>query len=579
MHGLPEVEDERKTANLEAKGVWTPYTEAPLFVPPSVVSVMPVANPGKGQDFADPLTDRLLGMVLQTGDDTYTCTMFGAVASFLEDPDVLVCTHNAKVLYQWAWRRGVTVRGDIFDTQLASYLLDPLQPHTLHTLAHNYLGHFYNILDATADAEEAMRACHAVTCLRAPMREALRLKGLDALWQEEIALVPVLARMECDGICLDDGVLQAMTQRALATMRREEEFAHLLIGKEVLLTSTKQLAQRLYQELGLPRGKKTKTGYSTDSAHLRSIADMHEGIPHVLAYRKAQKMYSTYLEPLPRLRGEDNRLHCKFNQTVTQTGRLSSSGPNLQNIPIKGEEGKALRHAFVASPGNLLVCGDYSQIELRVLAHIAQDESMIRVFTDGGDLHLECACKLFDVPPGDVTGDMRRMAKIVNFSIPYGTTAVGLSGQIGSTEAFSQELVTAYLTRFPKVAAYIRDTIQQARKDGYASTLLGRRRPVPDITHPSPHVKQHAERAAINHPIQGTAADIMKRALVRLGEVLPSYGAKLLLQVHDEVVVECPEGVADTVARVVETTMAQAYVLDVPLLVEAHVGRTWGEAK
>ncbi len=435
--------------------------------------------------------------------------------------------------------------------------------------------------DLPALASSAGHVAQLIQQLVMPLREQLADYELMPLFRDvEMPLVPVLADMEALGIVVDAAYLHTLSEELAQSIRDVELKIYELAGKEFTINSPKQLQAVLFEEMKLPRGRKTKTGYSTDAETLAALAKQYEIVRHILRYRELTKLKSTYVDSLPRLAAPaDGRVHTHFNQTVTATGRLSSSDPNLQNIPIRSDEGRKIRRAFI--PGERDWCflaADYSQIELRVLAHITRDEALIEVFRRGEDLHTATACRVFGVSPEGVTREMRRMAKVVNFSIPYGTTAFGLAGQLGVTRDMAEELMHTYLQRFPGVAHYMEEIVQRARCAGYVTTLLGRRRPLPDLHAPAVTVRQAAERTAINTPIQGSAADIMKLAMLRAARELHAHdalGARLLLQVHDEVVLEAPVQTVDAVASVVRQAMRDAYPLVVPLDVTVKIGPNW----
>jgi DNA polymerase-1 len=356
-----------------------------------------------------------------------------------------------------------------------------------------------------------------------------------------------------------------------------------LAGEEFNIGSPKQLQRILFEKLGLPTGRRTKTGYSTNAEVLAELAPQHEIVAQILRYRELTKLKSTYVDALPRLvNPRTGRVHTSFNQTVTATGRLSSSEPNLQNIPIRTELGKLIRKAFVAGgPGRVLLGADYSQIELRVLAHISQDEHLLGIFATDQDLHTHTACEIFGVSPGEVSSEMRRLAKVVNFGIPYGISPQGLAQGMGVAVTEARRFMDAYFERFPGIRGYIEEIVEKARRDGFVTTVLGRRRYLPDLHAQSRQVREFAERTAINTPIQGSAADIIKLAMLlcrtRLRE--ERLQAIMTLQVHDELVFEVPEAELEATRGVVVEAMANAFPLCVPLGVEIEAGPNWGEMR
>jgi len=511
-----------------------------------------------------------------------------ALAPLLESCELNIVGHDVKALLLWLRGRGAALHGILFDTLLASYLIDPTSKHGVGDLALDFLSQNMEIPDLAAlwraGDEEALATAAGGTAqllrrLETPLRVRMDEYELMPLFRDvEMPLVTVLADMEWHGMKLDLEHLDDLAAEMGKELHQVEGEVYRLAGEEFTINSPKQLQCILFDKLKLPRGKKTKTGYSTDAETLAGLAEQHEIVRQILAYREVAKLKSTYVDALPRLVDRQHRIHTHFNQAVTATGRLSSSDPNLQNIPIRTEEGRQIRAAFIPSePEWQLLAADYSQIELRVLAHITGDSELIEVFRRGEDLHTATACRVFGVAPEAVTRDMRRMAKIVNFSIPYGTTAFGLAQQLGSSREVADELMRTYLARFPGVADYMKEIVERARREGAVTTLLKRRRPLPDLRAPSPPVRQAAERTAINTPIQGSAADIMKLAMLKLDESLRAGGlrARLLLQVHDEVVLETPVEEVDALCDLVRAAMRGAFPLIVPLEVEVKLGPNW----
>lgn len=571
-------------------------------------AIMPVG------DGSDPLRDRLVGLALSAGADLHVYvplqgappeqgSLFAddmadaqagerlqALIPLLTDAGIRKIGYDLKQAVLWLRNLEIPLHGLIFDAHLAAYLIDPTARHTLADLALDYLKvhaevpaltTLWQAGDLAALAAAAGHVVQLIRRLEGPLRNDLAEYELMPLFRDvEMPLVTVLAEMEWQGIALDTATLQRLSDELGKAIHALEIAIYQLADETFTINSPKQLQQILFEKMGLPKGRKTKTGYSTDADTLVGLAEQHEIVRKILQYRELTKLKSTYVDSLPRLvLPRSHCVHTHFNQTVTATGRLSSSDPNLQNIPIRSEEGREIRRAFIpGEAGWLLLAADYSQIELRVLAHYTQDEALIEVFRRGEDLHTATACRVFGVPPEQVTREMRRMAKVVNFSIPYGTTAFGLAGQLGSTREFAEELMQTYLKRFPGVAHYMDEVVQKARNDGYVTTLLGRRRPLPDLQAAAPTVRQAAERTAINTPIQGSAADIMKLAMLHVQRDLHQHTelhARLLLQVHDEVVLEAPAGEVDVLAALVRTAMQTALPLIVPLEVEVKVGPNW----
>jgi DNA polymerase-1 len=397
----------------------------------------------------------------------------------------------------------------------------------------------------------------------------------------ELPLIPVLARMECHGIRVDADLLGALSKELDAQMTGMMQRLYALAGGEFNLNSPKQLADILFSRLGLTPTKKTKTGFSTDEGVLTQLAAQHELPAEILAYRQLAKLKSTYVDALPLLiNPRTGRIHTTYHQAVAATGRLSSSDPNLQNIPIKGPMGPRIRAAFVADPGYVLVSADYSQIELRILAHLSRDERLIEAFATDGDVHTDTARTIFNLPPEEITPAMRRAAKTVNFGIIYGISAFGLADQLGVSQAEAKRYIDEYFAHYHGVKRFVESTIEKARADGFVTTLLGRKRPIPELASTNPAQRGFGERSAVNSPIQGSAADIIKLAMIAIHRRLDREGldARMLLQVHDELVFEVAPKDVDAVKAMVKTEMEGAYPLSVPVRVEIGVGPNWADA-
>jgi DNA polymerase-1 len=429
---------------------------------------------------------------------------------------------------------------------------------------------------AAEDADFTLRIYHR------QREELAKLNLLELCDRIEFPLLPVLVKMEEAGVSLDRAYLAEMSvllEKQLGGLIGE---IHEAAGRPFNINSTQQLAEVLFKELGLPPVRKTKTGYSTDVNVLESLAGQHPIIARLLEYRQLTKLKSTYVDALPDLINPDTgRLHTSFNQTVAATGRLSSSDPNLQNIPIRTDLGRAIRKAFIpGSAGHVLVSADYSQIELRIMAHISGDEGLRAAFLNNEDIHASTAAKVFGVAAGDVTRDMRRKAKEVNFGIMYGIGPFGLANRLEISQAEAREIISRYFERFPRVKQYIQDTIATAKRDGFVATLLGRRRFLPDINSRNQNIRGNAERQAINMPIQGTAADMIKMAMIRLDEEITKRTLKtrMLLQVHDELVCEVPRKELDAFTPLVAEVMTGALPLSVPVQVDVGSGASWLEA-
>jgi DNA polymerase-1 len=409
--------------------------------------------------------------------------------------------------------------------------------------------------------------------------EELAQQEMSRLYQEvELPLTFVLAQMERTGISLDEAILAEMGHEFDSWINQLTGEIYRLAGEEINLNSPKQLGVLLFDKLGLAKGKKTKTGYSTSAEVLEALAPEHEIVAKILDYRQLVKLKSTYIDGLRALREPRmGRVYTTFNQAITATGRLSSTEPNLQNIPIRMEEGRRIRRAFLPSDGKMLLSADYSQIELRVLAHLAGDAGLIEAFRANQDIHTRTAAEVFGVSMESVTPQMRRAAKAVNFGIIYGISDFGLSRDIGISRAEAKEYIANYFARYPQVKAYLDRTVEQARAKGYVTTILNRRRYLPDIHSRNYHLRSFAERAAMNSPIQGSAADIMKLAMLKVENALQeqAFDAFLLLQVHDELILEVAQKQVKEVGRLVKKMMCEAYALQVPLKVDLQMGANW----
>ena len=397
----------------------------------------------------------------------------------------------------------------------------------------------------------------------------------------EMPLVPILAAMERVGIRVDCDELAHLSGELAARIAELEATLADTAGYTFNVGSTQQLAAFLYDHLGLAAGRRTKTGRSTDADSLESLRTEHPIVDVVLEWRQLTKLKSTYVDALPLLCAADNRVHTSFNQAVAATGRLSSADPNLQNVPVRTSWGQRIRHAFIADPGQVLVSADYSQIELRVLAHATREEELIASFARGEDIHRRTAAEVYDVPPEEVTPDQRRIAKVVNFGVVYGLSDFGLARDTGMDVEIAHEFITKYFDSFPAVTQYLERTHMHAREWGWVETFLGRRRHLPDIRAANRQLRGAAERMAVNMPIQGAAADIMKLAMIRCDTALREAGvrSRLLLQVHDELVLETPEDELERVVPLLREAMSGAAELVVPLVVDVKVGQNWQAMK
>ncbi len=486
-----------------------------------------------------------------------------------------VCTDwktlRSKTL-EWGWKPGQVT----FDVSLADYVLDPSQSdHGIVKLAAQYLE------QAVGEADLAAQA--AAMWAMAPVLQAkLREQGMEKLYEEiEFPLCAVLSDMERTGVTVDRMALMVFGSMLTERIAAAQQTVYELAGEEFNINSTKKLGELLFEKLGLPPVKKTKTGYSTNAEVLEKLRSQHPIVDAVLDYRMLTKLSSTYAEGLLKVIGEDGRIHTTFQNMVTATGRLSSTEPNLQNIPVRRELGSEIRKMFVADDGCLLVDADYSQIELRVLAHIANDEHMQQAFLSGEDIHSVTASQVFSVPLEQVTPDMRRNAKAVNFGIVYGISAWSLSQDIGVLPEEAKAYMEAYLDNYSGVQEYMRSVVEQAREQGYVSTVYGRRRYLPELKSSNFNLRSFGERVALNTPIQGTAEDIIKLAMIQVDKALKEkkLKARLILQVHDELIVECPAEEVKAVKEILEREMQQVADMKVPLLVEAKWGGSWYDAK
>ncbi|MDE2484409.1 MAG: DNA polymerase I, partial [candidate division NC10 bacterium] len=499
--------------------------------------------------------------------------------------------HDLKRTMAALERRGVVLRGLSFDTMVASYLLDPNRSdHSLTALALEQLG-----ISPTSESEakerddrreEAMRRAaeeaHLVWQLKEVLRSRLEQSGLSPLFTTiEMPLIEVLASMEEVGFKVDADQLDELGKELEGQLSRLESRIFALAGERFNINSPKQLADVLFQRLKLQPLKRTKTGYSTNMEVLQRLAMTHELPAEVLNYRSLAKLKSTYVDVLRRLADRvSGRIHTSFNQTVTATGRLSSSEPNLQNIPVRTEIGRRIRQAFIASKGHRLLSADYSQIELRILAHLSQDQALIAAFTAGADVHRSTAAEIFGVQPEDVTAEMRRRAKVINFGIIYGMSPFGLAAELEISQEEAGLYIDRYFQIYHGVKTFIDRTVCEARELGFVSTLWGRRRAIPELKRSDQAVRQLGERLAVNTPIQGSAADLIKVAMIAIFRRLRSerLETKMILQIHDELLFEVPEAELDVAKRVATEEMERAAALCVPLKVDIGIGVNWAEA-
>jgi DNA polymerase-1 len=551
------------------------------------------------------VTADLQGLALSASDEktVFARRLFHPLAELLRSATAIKAAHDLKPALLALQRAGAAVTPPWFDTMVAAYLLNPnRRTHTLEAVALDLLGYRLGAAQAEpaespkdlfaqadvaqiGDGQKVAEAASVIRRLAPLLKERLEEQGSWRLFDEvEMPLVPVLAEIERNGFGLDVRALQALSKELERELDRMMEQIAGLAGGEFNINSPKQLAAVLFDKLGLKPIRKTKTGYSTDEDTLTQLAQQHELPAQILNYRSLSKLKSTYVDALPELvNPETGRLHTSLNQTVAATGRLSSADPNLQNIPVKGEYGLRIREAFVAAPGHVLLCADYSQIEPRILAHLSQDERLMKVFERGDDIHLATAVEIFKLPPEQITREMRRTAKTVVFGIVYGISPFGLSQNIGVSQTEAKKYIDTYFERYAGVKALMDRTIADAKEKGYTTTILGRRRPIPELQSADPTQRGFGERQAVNSPIQGSAADLIKVAMIavskRLAEDLP--GTKMILQVHDELIFETPERELEKAEQLVKSEMVNAgpcLGLSVPLKVDLGTGKNWREA-
>ena len=510
-------------------------------------------------------------------------------------PDVKKASHGVKALCRALLAEGIAPGGFVFDTEVAAYLLAPADgSYDLEKLGLTYYNHqFPKAADYLADGAFGPLADLAVSCgaitshcaligaLVDTLTQRLKELGMWELYQTvELPLCPVLAEMETEGFLVDRKALAEFGDMLSVSIQTVQKNIFDLAGEEFNINSTQQLGRILFDQLGLPPVKKTKTGYSTNADVLDKLRGSHPIIQEILDYRQLTKLKSTYVDGLGKVIGPDGRIHTCFQNTVTATGRLSSTEPNLQNIPIRTELGAQLRKMFVAPAGRVLVDADYSQIELRLLACMAGDQAMIDGFNSGEDIHRITASQVFGVPQEEVTPQMRRSAKAVNFGIVYGISPFSLSQDIGVTVAQAKEYMEKYFQHYSGVRAYMDGVVARAKADGYVTTLFARRRWVPELKSSNFNTRSFGERVALNAPIQGTAADVIKAAMIRVRDRLLAQGLKgrLVLQVHDELIVECPQEEAEAVQRLVKEEMEAVVSLPVPLVADTAAGKSWADA-
>ena len=507
------------------------------------------------------------------GQTRYRCECVGCLASLLENTDVAL--HDSKKLYKFLARAGINTSATLFDTMLAAYVIDSTQgDFSLPKLALSYLG---------ATIDENYSAEMAVYDLRSVLENKIdEINSRSLLYDIELPLSRVLAEMELCGFRIDiGGIKEYGTQLAkMADDLKERIYAY--AGEEFNIGSPKQLGEVLFEKMMLPAPKKTKTGYSTDAETLQKLMAYHPIIEEILDYRQVTKLKSTYADALAKAADSDDRVHSIFNQTGTATGRLSSSDPNLQNIPVRTELGRIFRKYFIPKNEDyVLIDADYSQIELRILAHISGDEAMIEAFRSGEDIHTMTASRVFDLPPEAVTPELRKRAKAVNFGILYGIGEFSLSEDLGISRVQAKKYIESYLAGFPSISAYLDGIKEQARRDGYVTTMFGRKRRIAELSSSNKNLQHFGERVAMNSPIQGSAADIIKIAMIKVADELKKSGidARMILQVHDELLIEAHKNDAERAYEILVRCMEHSADLLVPLDVDAHIGQNWFDAK
>jgi len=501
--------------------------------------------------------------------------------------------YGVKELHRKLLKMGITPKNWAFDAEIAAYLLAPTDnAYPIERLSEQYLGYSIEsdedesgqlslLSDVSGDKQSENRV-EAIYALRPVLSEKLEENGLIKLFDEiEMPLCAVLAEMEQAGFLVDKSALKAFGEMLKAGIEVSEQEIFAMAGEKFNINSPKQLGNILFEKLMLPAPKKTKTGYSTSAEVLEKLMGKHPIIEHILNYRQLSKLKSTYADGLTAVIASDGRIHTSFQMTVTATGRLSSTEPNLQNIPVRTELGGEIRKMFIAPEGKVLVDADYSQIELRLLAHISGDEAMRNAFITGEDIHAVTASQVFDVPLSEVTKLQRSHAKAVNFGIVYGISAFSLSQDIKVSVSEAKQYMESYLEKYSGVRDYMQKIVEKAKADGFVATEYGRRRALPELKSSNFNLRSFGERVALNMPIQGTAADIMKIAMIRVHKALKEakLEAKLILQVHDELIVECPENEAEQVMEILVREMSSAASLSIPLTAEAKIGKSWYEAK
>jgi DNA polymerase-1 len=561
---------------------------------------------------SNPMTDSLVGLALSLEEEhsfyipvshTYPEVppqikkedLVKVLSPIFRDGKISKIGHNIKYGIIMLEGESISVEGTLFDTMIASYLLNPNKPnHNLEEVALEYLSRrkktSTEVLGkkgsfAEVPVEEAASYAADNVGLSLELREILfnRLKeeSLENVYIDiDMPLIYVLADMEEVGVKIDTKMLNYISKELERELDGIQRRIYFLAGEEFNINSPKQLSRVLFQSLGFQPTKKTKTGFSTELSVLEELAEFHELPQEVLNYRSMNKLKTTYVDALPQLVNlKTGRIHTSFNQTATATGRLSSSDPNLQNIPIRGDWGRRIRESFITEEGNILLSADYSQVELRILAHLSQDVGLLEAFSNDLDIHARTASELFGIPVDKVTPDMRRIAKTVNFGVIYGISPFGLSETLSISRDDARKYIEQYFARHPGVKRYIEETLESAKNRGYVVTLFGRKRSIPELKNQNSTIRQQGERLAINSPIQGTAADIIKIAMIQIWKGFQDRAltAKMILQVHDELLFELPVHELRTVEDFVREKMEKAVELSVPIKVDIGYGRSWSE--
>jgi DNA polymerase-1 len=561
---------------LNASGSEVETVELPVFAADDSAGINEIMSAIESAEcISFELVDGLDSIELFDGKKLYRAQFAGSGESYndflktLFSPEKKKIAHNVKNIMNVLMAEGLSTEGFIFDTSLAAYLLDSnSNDYGLEKICLKYLGSAY-------------KGCRAVFELYPVLNMELKNKGMEELYYKiELPLCAVLSEMESIGFYVDRQALYEFGESLNEDIARLQKSICTHAGHEFNINSPKQLGEVLFEELMLPSGKKTKTGWSTNADILDKLKSKHPIVEEVLEYRMLTKLKSTYADGLLKVIADDGRIHTNFQMTVTATGRLSSTEPNLQNIPVRKKLGAQIRRMFVAGPDMVLVDADYSQIELRILAHISDDKAMQEAFLSGEDFHTHTASKVFGVALEEVSAELRSRAKAVNFGIVYGISAFSLAQDIGVFPNEAKSYMDAYLDKYHGVKNYMHDIVEKAKAEGFVNTIYGRRRYLPELKSSNFNLRSFGERVALNMPIQGAAADIIKLAMVNVHRRLKDekMKARLILQVHDELIVECPANEAETVKKILEYEMENAVKLTVPLTVDAHVGMSWAEA-